>query len=377
MRIFILLFLMINAAAISQIKNHNVKFIVRAPLLKENSQIYITGNDSLLGNWNPAAAPLIKEDDSTWTITFQFAEGTNLEYKFTRGSWTNEAVEADGKISGNSKFTVQKDTTIFRVILTWKDNFNSNKDGRITGRAEYIKNLKGEGIKARDIVVWLPPEYDKNSAERYPVLYMHDGQNILDPATSAFGNEWRMDETADSLIKANSINPIIIVGIYNTPDRSREYSYGEEGDDYMNFIIHKLKPLIDKKYRTLSDRLNTATGGSSLGGLISLVLAWQHPDVFSKAICISPAFHIEDYDYVSIIKSYTGRKKNLKIYIDNGEEGLESRLQPGVNEMIAVLKDKDYKMGKDLLFIKDKNGSHSEASWATRIWRPLIFMFGK
>jgi predicted alpha/beta superfamily hydrolase len=231
------------------------------------------------------------------------------------------------------------------------------------------------GIKPRDIIVWLPPGYDTSKEKRYPVLYMHDGQNLFDPNTSFLGNEWKVDETADSLIRNKEINPIIIVGIYNTEDRKEEYADTSLGEKYKHFLIDKLKPFIDENYRTLPDRENTAVGGSSMGGLISFILVWEYSDIFSKAICMSPAFNIGKNDYASKVNQYTGLKKNIQIYMDNGGLNLEKRLQPGINKMLFVLQSKGFLPDKDFLWFKDDKAPHNEKAWAERFWRPLKFLF--
>jgi predicted alpha/beta superfamily hydrolase len=169
---------------------------------------------------------------------------------------------------------------------------------------------------------------------------MQDGQNIVDPRTSTFKVDWQIDEATDSLIRKGLIEEIIIVGIYNTPDRGSEYSENDTGYAYMNFIVNSLKPFIDKNYRTLSGRKYTATAGSSLAGLISFMLAWEYTDVFSMAACISPAFKIERHNFVDNVESFSGEKKEIKIYIDNGDNELDSKLQIGVDEMLQALKKK-------------------------------------
>ena len=145
----------------------------------------------------------------------------------------------------------------------------------------------------------------------------------------------------------------------------------------MDFIVNNLKPFIDRKYRTLPDKENTAVCGASLGGLISLMLVWNYPQVFSKAACLSSAFKIDQLDYVDTVANYTSKKKDIKLYIDNGGIGLETGLQPGTDEMIVALQNKGYELGKDIIWYVDKNASHSEIAWAERIWRPLLFFFGK
>jgi predicted alpha/beta superfamily hydrolase len=322
-----------------------------------------------------------KINDSTWSKTLSFAANSQLEFKFTKGSWESEALADNGLVPFNNVLMIRKDTIVYYSIRKWKDQPGKNNQrrykGQITGMVNYIKNMEGKGIKPRDIIVWLPPTYSTDTAKRYPVLYMHDGQNIFDPKTSSFGVDWQLDETADSLIKAGLIRELIIVGIYNTPDRSVEYGDTPLGNKYMDFIITKLKPYIDKNFRTLPDRANTATGGSSLGALISFMLIWGHPEVFSQAACLSPAFHIADINFVKVVDSYSGPKKPLRIYVDVGTVDLDSTLKPGSDEMVNELVKKGYKLDKDLYYFIDEGATHNESAWAKRNWRYLEFMFGE
>ncbi len=354
-----------------------VTFIVHTKILNDSAKVFITGNNSLFGNWNPDNVPLLKINDSTWQKALSFNKDVTLEYKFTLGSWNNEALNNNGSIPQNYTLKVTKDTLINISISKWKENPKRKLTGQITGTVKYHRNFSGKGIKPRDIIVWLPPGYEKDKNKRYPVLYMHDGENIFDPATSSFGIDWRLDETADSLISTNKIQKIIIVGIYNTINRSAEYAETDTGRLYMKFIVNKLKPFIDKNYRTKPDRENTATGGSSSGGLISFMLIWEYPNIFSKAACLSPAFYIDNIDYLDNVKNYSGKKKNIKIYIDDGGIGLEQRLQPGIDSMLVLLKDKNYVEGKDLMYFKDNEAQHSEFYWGKRAWKFLKFLFHK
>ncbi len=365
----------------SQNKQNKITIIVLTHGLDTSSVVYIAGNNSSLGDWNPAEINLTKTNSSTWEKSFFFPAGTELEFKFTKGSWNTEALTNNGTVPPNYRLTIKKDTTIYFEIKKWKDEISQANQtqykGQITGTVKYFHNLMGKGIKPRDIIVWLPPSYEKDKTKRYPVLYMHDGQNLFDPKTSAFGIDWQLDESADSLIKAGSIKEIIIVGIYNTSDRSNEYNDTKLGQAYMNFIIDSLKPFIDKNFRTLPDRGNTATGGSSMGGLISMMMVWEHPEVFSQAACLSPAFHISDINYVKKVEDYTGKKKPIRIYIDVGTVDLDARLKPGSDEMVKVLEHKGYKLNDDLEYFIANGATHNEAAWAKRNWRYLEFMFGK
>jgi len=194
----------------------------------------------------------------------------------------------------------------------------------IVGKVEYHKDVLSPILKnKRDIVVWLPIGYNplKNPDKKYPVLYMHDGQNIMDPKTAYVGKDWRVDETVMKLIKQKKIKEIIVVGIYNSPDRLDEYSWTEKGQNYLKFIVTELKPFIDSAYKTLSDKDNTAIMGSSMGGLISFYAGWHYPEVFSMAGCLSSSFYYNNDRSIKQVEEYTGHKKHVKFYIDHGEDG--------------------------------------------------------
>lgn len=342
--------------------------------LPEVQKVFIAGNKPELGNWNPDKISLNKINDSTWYKMFDFIIGESIEFKFTKGSWDEEALNKSGTVPSNIVHLVSNDTTLAFRIEHW-GNSRLDLSGQITGNVCYHKNFEGRSVLPRDIIVWLPPSYYSLPDKFYPVLYMQDGQNIFDPATSSFGIDWQIDKTTDSLIKSNSIKEIIVVGIYNTINRRNEYNYTELGSAYMDFVIEELKAFIDKTYRTLPDKDNTAVGGSSSGGLISFMLMWEHSDVFTKAACLSPAFKIDKVDYVAPLKLYVGAKKNIKIYIDNGGIGLEQQLQPGIDEMLTALKEKGFVEENDLLYFKDSTAEHNESAWAKRVYRFLEFMF--
>ena len=367
-----------NTLTNAQVK---ITFIVNSASVDSGKNVYIVGNIPQLGKWNPAGILLNKINDSVWTKTITFNTGENLQYKFTEGTWSTEALDSNLTVPPNHQLKVSKDSIVTLSVPKWKDQVPSQSiskfHGQITGTVRYLKNLKAKGIRKRDVIIWLPPSYFKDKNKRYPVLYMQDGQNLFDPQTSSFGIDWQLDECADSLIRKNKIQEIIIVGIYNTVDRKNEYLNSKVGDAYMNFVVNKLKPMIDKKYRTLPDRENTAVGGSSAGGLISFLLAWKYPKVFSKSACISPAF---DISYVNIFKSlrnYKVPKKKIKFYFDVGTVGLEAKLKPGIEEMINYLKEKEYQEGRDFEFYVATGETHNEASWSTQNWRYLEYFFSK
>ncbi len=357
----------------SQRHQLHVTFILSSPDLPADSTVFITGGIAQLAEWNPGVVKMDYQGDHSWRKEITLDSAASIEYKYTLGSWEHEGAGADGQPLHNFIADVTHDTTIHDAVYFWtKGGRERVIHGQITGTVRYHRSLKYPGINDRDLIVWLPPGYDTDTRPHYPVLYMHDGQNIIDPVTSSFGTDWSVDETCDSLIRINAIPPLIVVGIYNTTDRMKEYVPGEKGTAYMNFVVEVVKPFIDSVYRTKPGRESTIIGGSSAGGIISFMLAWEHPDVFSKAICMSPAFKIKKIDYVQAVLASAEAKKNVFFYIDNGGVGLETQLQPGVDAMIAALKEKGYQEGKDFVYVSDPTAQHFEAAWAKRFPGTII-----
>jgi predicted alpha/beta superfamily hydrolase len=233
----------------------------------------------------------------------------------------------------------------------------------------------------RDVLVWLPPGY-ADAADRYPVLYMHDGQNLFEPDT-AFqkGEHWRLGETAETLIEAGSIAPLIIVGIYNTGvHRKEEYTPTEDAKlgggkagDYGRMIVEELKPLIDRTYRTRPEPQHTGLGGSSLGGLVSLYLGFTHPHVFSRLAVLSPSVW---WNWRAILKTVrqARAKPKSRIWVDmgtaEGKRGLDdARL------LKAALVGLGFVPNVDLHYAEYEGATHSEESWAERVEPMLKWLY--
>jgi predicted alpha/beta superfamily hydrolase len=374
------LFTLLAAAAHGQFK---IIFNLSSPDLADTSSVYITGSHTNIGGWDPAKVKMEYKGQHVWTKEVLIDRAMNLEYKYTLGSWQREGADAAGAPLPNFQIRIGEDKMVNDQVLFWTSGRAARSvHGKITGDVRYHRQLKGTAIDDRDVIVWLPPGYEKENHLRYPVVYMHDGQNIFDPATSAFGTDWRIDETADSLIKLKAIPAAIIVGIYNTAARMKEYTPGDKGSAYMNFVVKKVKPFIDSVYRTKPDRDNTITGGSSAGGILSFMLVWEYPQIFSKAICMSPAFRPPaainaTWNYITTVKHTSQPPKNVFFYMDNGGVGLDADLQPGIDEMLVALKEKGYKENKDFVFILDASARHFESEWAKRFPEAIKMVLSK
>ncbi|HEY0191966.1 MAG TPA: alpha/beta hydrolase-fold protein [Kofleriaceae bacterium] len=251
--------------------------------------------------------------------------------------------------------------------------------GAATGTFTQINNFNSPQLNnSRTLILYLPPSYNENTAKRYPVLYMHDGQNIFNAATSAFGTEWQVDENINRLVGAGQMDEVIVVGIYNNANRIWEYTPccdpqdgGGGADTYSQFVINTVKPYIDGHYRTLPTAANTAIMGSSLGGLLSFYMARNNPTVFSKAAGLSSSFWWDNDLLPATVEAATNHPA-VKFYIDAGtsNDGL-----PDTQRMNTALLADGYVQGKDLDFYVAQGGSHNEASWAARVAIPLQYLF--
>jgi len=344
-----------------------------SPVLDEDQQVYITGNLKELGSWYPANILMEYAGQHTWVKEISISGPARVEYKFTLGAWEREGADASFQPLRNFTADIGSDTLFHDTILFWTNRKPPQlPEHSVLGRAEYWPQMKGKGLCGRDVIVWLPPGYEDNTDDKYPVIYLQDGQNAFDSYTSAFGNEWRVDESIDSMVKKGTIPPLIAVGIYNTPDRSAEYLPGDTAGLYMDFIVNHLKPFIDSAYRSLPGPEHTITCGSSAGGTISFMLVWEHPEVFSKGICMSPAFRIESIDYVSAVEATTVKRDDVFLYMDIGGKEIEEELRLGILDMVQTLTEKGYKAGKDFIFIEDPGAFHNEKEWAKRFPEALL-----
>ena len=235
---------------------------------------------------------------------------------------------------------------------------------------------------AHTLLVYRPPGYRDDRVRRFPVLYLHDGQNVFDRATSATGAEWSVDETAQRLIEAGAIEPLIIVGIYNagerrideyTPTRDQRKNIGGKADAYARMLVQEVKPFIDRRYRTLRSAPNTGLGGSSLGGLLTMHLGLRFPTVFNRLAVLSPSVWWDDRAIVRDVEALPG-KLPLRIWLDAGTgEGAE------VTRDSRMLRDalvrKGWVEGQDLAYLEAEGGGHNEQSWATRVEGVLRFLY--
>jgi predicted alpha/beta superfamily hydrolase len=221
-----------------------------------------------------------------------------------------------------------------------------------------------EGYRFR---VFLPPGYHENTLQRYPVAYMQDGQNLFFPEESFGGAHWRVRETLEALDSMSLIRKAIVVGLYPR-DRMRDYTRpGYEA--YGRFLVRELKPWIDATYRTLPGPEETAVLGSSLGGVVSFYLAWEHPEVFGMAGCLSSTFGWQD-DLMARVAAEPRRP--VRFYLDSGWPEDNYEVTRAMRDRLAA---RGYRPGRDLFHLAYPRARHDERAWAGRLHVPFQWFF--
>jgi predicted alpha/beta superfamily hydrolase len=264
-------------------------------------------------------------------------------------------------------------------VARWADG--TPPPSTITGNIE--TTVMPGFLGGRRIWVYLPPDYGTNTEARYPVLYMFDGQNVFDDATS-FAGEWKVDEALEMLIPDGDVRPIIVVAVDNGgAKRIEEYTPwtdpergGGQGGAHLQAIIDTLIPYIDQTYRTLATRENRALAGSSLGGLMSLYAAYEHDDVFGQVAALSPSLWWDD-EHMRRHADAAGAKPAVRVYMDMGtleegnlvDEDPQNDIDDNIDQLRAMrdeLVGQGFVLDTDLKVVEAQDARHSETYWAMR-----------
>lgn len=266
----------------------------------------------------------------------------------------------------------------------------------VAGTLERYTDFASAHVQPRHVDVWLPAGY-ADGGERYPVLYAHDGQNLFHAATSYTGVAWGVDETLTRLVQAGQARPAIVVGVWNTNVRAREYmpqralanappaalpgfarlgGSGPLADAYLRCLTAELKPFIDGAYRTLPDQPNTLITGSSMGGLISAYAVCEYPTVFGAAACLSTHWVAGDGIVVDYLAAHLPPPGRHRFYFDYGTLGTDAPYAPFQRQVDALLRGAGYTEGGDWVTRAFPGAGHSEADWRARLDIPLTFLLG-
>lgn len=378
--------LFLNCSHVALAQDCSVSIHVEVP--PGTGPVYLAGNCPELGDWN-ARGLRLSGTNTDRTTTIRVAKGTSLEFKVTLGSWDHEALDTQGRIPPNHKIQVDGNQDISLTVPSFRQ-----------GIAEYMADWRGSGVQGtliywtnvtskflrspRPVEIWLPPDYDAHSTNRYDVIYMHDGQNLFDPRLASTGVDWGVDEAVMRCRKAGELPPVIVVGVWCTDQRLKEYSPWHLGTNYARFLIEELMPRVNREFRTRTGPEHTAVMGSSMGGLISFWLCWRHPEVFGRAGCLSSSFGWHGQmtgqpapePYIErALAAGPAMRKGVRIYMDYGSgtpDGEDAALQERV---AAWLGSQGLQSGKDYTLRVFPGAQHTEAAWRTRLDTPLAFLY--
>lgn len=386
-------FLMLTSAV--RAEQVTITFVITAPLDTDPSSLLYVAGKLPGADWRADAIALKHQDSGEWRGSVTAPKGFVLEYKITGGSWETVEKGEQGEEVDNRSVTCDESKLEKVTVLKWRNPPTSQPSTKpaeprastATGDIRSI-GIHSEILKNdRKISVWCPPGYE-SSQERYAVLYMHDGQNVFDDATS-FAGEWRADETAAELIAAKKILPIILVGVENmgvsrayeyTPTRDTERADGGGAELYARFLLEEVKPYIDSHFRTLPSREHTGVCGSSLGGLVSLFICDRSPEAVGLCGALSPSLWWDSRSLMMKIAQKPLALTRCKVWIDMGtDEG--SGVEPAANvanakEIAAIFTRAGMKSGANYQLKIAQGAGHNEAAWASRFGEVLVFLFG-
>jgi len=343
----------------------------------KNAMLFLASN---LNGWkaDDSQFKFNKNSDGFYTLKIP-SQKEKVEYKVTQGSWDFSETDENGNVISNRILNnTDKEQTVELIIKSWSSP--KEKQHTLTSNVKILsENFTIPQLKTtRKIWIYLPPDYE-TSKKKYPVIYMHDGQNLFDDFTS-YSGEWSVDETLNQIFEETGKSAIVI-GIDNGGDKrlaeyspwnNEKYKTTGEGDLYVEFLAKTLKPYIDKTYRTEKQSSKTIIIGSSMGGLISLYASAKYPNIFGKAGIFSPAFWFVSKDlkmYLNINKNNLINSKFYFVAGKNEDETMASEIE-NVNKLLL----KKSVPGKNIVVKIDEDGTHSESYWKRELKAGLIWL---
>jgi predicted alpha/beta superfamily hydrolase len=362
MRRVILLWVLICTAQCAS-ASMTIEITIFPQLTPLMDDIYLAGS---INNWNPSDENMrFAKIGQTYSLNINGTDGEIIECKLTRGiDWTRVEGDAQGNYIPNRSFIYSENTIVQMGVEGWEDISGVHT---VTSNVFILDSdmLMPQLQRSRRIWIKLPESYSESNQE-YPVIYMHDGQNLFDQATS-FAGEWSVDETIDQG-NASCWSDVIAVGIDNggeyridelSPWVNAEYNEGGQGEAYALFIVENLKPLIDSAFRTIEDRDHTVIMGSSLGGLISMYIWANHNEVFGRAAIFSPAFWFNEEIFDFVESNPVALNSEIYFVCGNSES---TSMVPDMEQMKNIISTSGLP-SEQIQYVVYQGGQHNESYW--------------
>ena len=346
-----------------------------------NAVITVVGSSLALGSETAPGFKLRRQTDGHYTGLVRMPRDSDVSYDIWQGDVWIPEVSAEGTaLAARRTLRAEGDMTVAITVARWGSPSKGPAPGKgLMGIIRYHRGVSSAFLsRSRDVIVYLPPDYFDSPDRRYPVLYMHDGQNLMDASTANSG-EWRVDETAEQLIQAGTVEPVIIVGVSNTSERIAEYTPeadarygGGNADNYGRFLVEELKPMIDARYRTRPGAEDTGLAGSSLGGLVSLYLGLKYPGTFTRLGVISPSVWWDNKYIVTQVRNLNTRPP-LRLWVDMGTNEDKTAIAEA-RELRDALVSEGWGPA-DLKYVEVEGAGHNEGAWSARFGDVLRFLF--
>lgn len=341
-------------------------------------RIHVAGN---FNQWNPADPNAVFQKDADGVLTLTLSVSGPLSFKLTRGSWATVERDEDGRDISNREFTLQGEQgTKALNVGSWADSQGTS--GTRSGHIEVL-DVALKGLGARKIWVYLPPDYARTD-KNYSVLYMYDAQNLFDRRSTAFGQEWKVDESLEELFYEENHPGLIVVAVDNSNRRGCEYNVFAEdphpycadgsalGQSLNEAIVKELKPAIDQRYRTRPEREHTAVMGSSMGGQMALAMGLLYPETFSRVFALSPSYQNQLQNPLRM-PQWIGSLKaapTFSVYQDIGDAEVIRDIKPQtlIANMKAVadaLKNQGFSAEQNEAYVVP-GAVHNEKAWSLR-----------
>ncbi len=335
-------------------KKDQVRVTIEITGVPDSSRAYITGNTEALGLWQPGEVMMnrvgVVHQYDIWKNP-----GEKVEFKITLGTWETEGRLNDDLAAPNIAVSALEDTLVYIHIHRWD---KPEVESTVSGELEiWTMDDPNDMFAGRAIRIWKPEHIDSTTR----ILYMMDGQNLFDVATSNPAGEWGIDE----YFSDNPTHAPIVVGVDNSIHRSIEYVDSDTGQAFRHWVVNTVIDSVEKTFPNALGKEGRIMAGSSAGGTITTLFMIDYPEVFGQAICFSPAYelHWKTYDLDIISKFKEAELEPIPLYLTMSLRDIDTVLVPGYFTMLNQLEEKGWEEDVTYFSVIDSVGTHNEPSW--------------